>query len=186
MSAPLFEMPGVSAAVIEPPEPAPMQRWTERRMLDLLVQRYTRLTLGAHRYAFGEHVGDQPAFPHRIADFVAVDCWKGSYQFPIHGHEVKVSRSDWLAELKQPVKAEAFRPYCDFWWLVVANAAIVRDDLPAGWGLLVVAGNQLRQAVAAKRNARQPMPRPMSVSLMRAVAKTARRGSGAAPEGATR
>ncbi|MFI5426079.1 hypothetical protein [Aeromicrobium sp. UC242_57] len=43
----------------------------------------------------------------------------GSWQDPdrwwikapiFHGHEVKVSRSDWLTELRDPTKAETFPP----------------------------------------------------------------------------
>ena len=54
------------------------------------------------------------------------------------GHELKISRADWLNELKKPGKADAWADECHEWWLVVNDPAIVRDgELPAGWGLMV-------------------------------------------------
>jgi hypothetical protein len=97
----------------------------------------------------------------------------------VHGFEVKVSRSDWLTELKDPEKAEAFKPYCDHWWLVTPTADIVRGDLPEGWGHLVTStregGSFLRIRKSAPRLAREPMPFEMTAAWLRATAKTARR-----------
>jgi hypothetical protein len=170
MSEPLFDF--VETA---PDRPAP-ERATERTMLDLLAQRYTRISMNAHRYAFAEHVADRTSWAGRIADFVAVDCYQGN---EIHGHEVKVSRSDWLAELRDPDKAEAWRPYVHRWWLVVADRSIVRDgELPDGWGLLVRQGARLAAAVRAPKLTPQPMPPSMIAALLRATAKTAARSGG--------
>src|SRR3546814_12197781 len=71
-----------------------------------------------YRWAYAEHVKSETGFAiHkklRVADAIAIDCWTSKGQ-EIHGHEVKVSRSDWLAELRDPDKAEAFRPYVNRW-----------------------------------------------------------------------
>lgn len=171
MSEPLFALP-------EPPEPV-VEPVTERTMLDLLVKRYTRISMNAHRYAFAGHVPNRTGFASRIADFMAVDCYSSgpweARQNAIHGHEVKVSRSDWLAELRDPLKAEAFRPYVHYWWLVVPSRLIVHDgELPKGWGLLERAGGCLRAVVRAPRLVPQPMPSTMTAAFMRAIAKTAR------------
>lgn len=54
------------------------------------------------------------------------------------GHELKVSRADWLHELDHPEKAEVWAQHCHAWYLVVPNEAIVRrEELPHGWGLMV-------------------------------------------------
>lgn len=88
----------------------------------------------------------RPAGTRRI-DVVAVGCWR-STGYAVHGIELKVSRSDWLKELRTPDKAASAARFCDFWWLAVGDAAIVdRSELPAGWGLLVPHGRHLRQAV---------------------------------------
>lgn len=54
------------------------------------------------------------------------------------GHELKISRSDWLAELNKAGKADPWADQCHQWWLVVSAPAIVRaGELPVGWGLMV-------------------------------------------------
>lgn len=163
----------------------------EQEMLDLLNIRYARTGRNGksvfRRFSRAEHVpwGLQLA-RHRICDYVAVDMQANGYQdgvpyrdrarlrAPIyHGHEVKVSRSDWLRELADPTKAETFREHMHCWWLVVPDAAIVRDDLPDGWGLMVSHGRSVRVAVhAAINGAPAPMPAPLVGALIRAVTKT--------------
>lgn len=53
------------------------------------------------------------------------------------GHELKVSRADWLHELDRPSKADFWADACHEWWLVVPDPSIVHSwELPAGWGLM--------------------------------------------------
>ena len=64
------------------------------------------------------------------------------------GHELKVSRADWLNELNKPGKADAWADQCHEWWLVVPDPAIVRDgELPAGWGLMYPGRSKTRMQV---------------------------------------
>lgn len=168
---------------------------TERDMLDALHYRYSQVNPGnGPRYACAEHVKNQAGFnARRCADFIAVDCWPTG-GIELHGHEVKVSRSDWLHELKQPEKADAFKRYMDRWWLVVSDAKIVKPgELPQGWGLLVpgkftTSGHwphyheprevvRLRAATMAQRLDPEPLPKEMLATLMRSTARTAKRRS---------
>lgn len=167
---------------------------TERDMLDRLNARYGAFNGNGFRYARAEHVRVIAGFnARRTCDYMALDLWPGglgkSRTGPtLHGHEVKVSRSDWLTELRDPDKAEAFRRYCDFWWLVVSDRSIVKvGELPDGWGLIVASGDSARVAVRAARNgAVEPMPRDLQATFARAVTKTtlrlARHGHDAAIE----
>ncbi|MBM0128188.1 hypothetical protein [Pimelobacter simplex] len=137
---------------------------TERSMLDRLNVRYSsRVTNGGWtgaKYLRAEHVPAGLRLQrHRICDFVATSMHSTRWAreqpvaFPpvFHGHEVKVSRSDWLTELRDPSKADAFRPHMHYWWLVAAAPDIVRDDLPEGLGLLVPHGPRtLRVVVPAE------------------------------------
>lgn len=67
------------------------------------------------------------------------------------GHELKVSRSDWLNELNKPGKADAWADECHEWWLVVADPEIVHDgELPAGWGLMSPGRSKTRMTVHVK------------------------------------
>lgn len=148
---------------------------TERHMLDLLGRRYTKLVGNGDRWVRAEHVRSHAGFDaRRTADFIAMDLWP-SKGLALHGHEVKVSRGDWLTELADPTKADEFRRYMDRWWLVVPDPAIVRGDLPDGWGLMVRRGPGLAVAVPAPKLTPEPMPRTMQACLLRAAVKTAER-----------
>lgn len=71
----------------------------------------------------------------------------------IHGMEVKVSRTDWVKELKTPHKAEEIARHCDFWSLVVSDPEIVKEgELPKNWGLMIPdpKGSGLRTVKAPK------------------------------------
>lgn len=53
------------------------------------------------------------------------------------GHEVKVARSDVLAELADPMKADPWLGYCSRWYLVLARPALVDGlDVPESWGIM--------------------------------------------------
>jgi len=153
-----------------------VEPWTERRMLDLLRHRYNNQDGNGQRYAVAEHVRSHAGFDAtRTADFIAMDLWP-SKGLAMHGHEVKVSRSDWLNEMKHPEKAAEFIPYLDYWWLVVPNLTIVRslNELPPTWGLMTAGNGRLHVARPAKRNHNiQDLPRTRMAPLLRAIAKTA-------------
>lgn len=150
---------------------------TEREMLDLLLARYNTERQGtiADRWVRAEHVRSTQ-FVGRVltsvADFVAIDKYATTQA--IHGHEVKVSRSDWLTELRDLDKSERIKRYCHYWWLVVSDAAIVKDgELPEGWGLLVKSGNKLRAKVKAPLLTPEPLTLDFVAGLTAAVQRTA-------------
>lgn len=154
---------------------------TEREMLDKLNVRYGKHNGNGIRYTRAEHVKITPGFDsRRICDYIALDLWTGygvNAGVKVHGHEVKVSRADWLSELKDPDKAETFARYCDYWWLVVSDKDIVKPgELPQGWGLMIAYGRSVRAAIQAERRTDvEPMPRGLQGTLTRAVTKTALR-----------
>jgi hypothetical protein len=168
---------------------------TETAMLALIRERFSAASGNGERYVFARHVRSHAGFDAtRTADAVVMDVWPSS-GLAVHGFEVKVSRSDWLRELKDPHKATPVRRFCDHWWLVVSDRSIVRPgELPDGWGLLAPAlaqsqyvwdheagrfarrpGRQvLRQVVAAPKLAPEPMTRSFYAALLRAATRTAR------------
>lgn len=163
-------------------------RETERTMLDRLGIRYGQTIsnggwTGA-KYLRAEHVAASLGLQwerKRICDFIATGMHALSYdggyiKAPVfHGHEVKVSRSDWLTELADPTKAEEFRKHVHYWWLV-APKDVVKDDLPDGWGLMTPHGKTLRIVKQAVVNAEpEPMPARLVGSLMRATTTTEQR-----------
>lgn len=67
------------------------------------------------------------------------------------GHELKVSRTDWLHELDQPAKAEAWEPNCHAWYVVAPSTDIVRpEELPHGWGLMTPGRSKTRMTIVVK------------------------------------
>lgn len=179
---------------------------TEREMLGRLNVRYATVTRNGswcgRKFTRAEHVPAGLSFQRRtIADYVAVAMhadtgtygmvldegtgkqhYRASHHVPppvFHGHEVKVSRSDWLAELRQPDKAEGFKPYMHGWWLVVSDKTIVRDDLPEGWGLMVGHGRSVRVLVPAPIVEHpEPMSSGMQGAILRATMTTELRIAG--------
>jgi hypothetical protein len=155
---------------------------TEGDLLAMLEKRYSATNPGnGPRYVYARHVRSHAGFfwgqaGNRTADFVALDTWES--KLALHGHEVKVSRSDWLTELKHPEKAQEFIPYMHYWWLVVSHRSIVRDgELPDGWGLIAPRGNGLAAVRPARRNADvQPLPLSRMAAFCRAIVRGDPRG----------
>lgn len=152
--------------------------YTERDMLDLLAERYTTIRRGtiADRWVRAEHVRSTQSFQRfkSIADFLAIDKYSSSQA--LHGHEVKVSRSDWLAELKDPTKSDRVKKYCMHWWLVVPDASIVKPgELPDDWGLMVISGKGLRAHKKAPLLTPEPLTLDFVAGLTAAVQRTAMR-----------
>lgn len=189
MTDPLFEDPWP----LEDPNPVPMRRrepYTEGHMAGLLRSRYpTRGVGNGPRWITARGVRSHAGFDaRRTCDFIALSTWP-SDGLNLHGHEIKVSRSDWLRELKDTDKSAEFIRHCDYWWLVVPWADIIKPgELPDGWGVLA-GTTRLRQVTPAPRltplAGRHPAgyripddratPRPFLVALLRAVAAEARR-----------
>lgn len=90
-----------------------------------------------------------------FADGVAVNTWR-SRGHAVHGFEVKVSRADWLRELKSPAKAEPVFRYCDYWFLVAEKDIVKPGELPAAWGHLERRGASLHVVKAAPKLTPEP------------------------------
>jgi hypothetical protein len=105
----------------------------------------------------------------RHADAVAIGVWP-SHEYAIHGYEVKRSRGDVKRELEEPAKADAVGKYCDYWWLVVDELAII-DGLviPETWGVLVPRAQVLRVHKKAPKRKATPLDRAFSAAVIRRV-----------------
>lgn len=88
----------------------------------------------------------------RTCDLMALGVWQ-STDHDLHGVEIKVARSDWLREIQDPTKADAFARYCDFWWIAAPPGIAKIEELPATWGLYEVVGRGLRVRRPATKNA---------------------------------
>lgn len=121
------------------------------------IREYLRKTWANDASFFVEEVPNAAGFKvTNYADAIAVGLWN-SRGLNIHGFEIKVSRSDWLKELKTPTKADAFIRYCDFWYIVASEGVVELAELPENWGLIIANGKGLRTEKKAPRlNAEMP------------------------------
>jgi hypothetical protein len=91
-------------------------------------------------WAFLEQVrGGTGAMGSRYCDALAMSLWP-SRGFDIIGFEVKVARSDWLAELRQAEKADEIFKYCNQWYLAAAPDVALPEEIPAPWGFMEMRG----------------------------------------------
>lgn|GEM_PF-602132 len=132
------------------------------------VKAALRLRYPNGAFGFFEEVGNATgAGVARHADAVAVGLWP-SRGLLIEGIEIKVSRSDWLSELKNPKKADAIAKYCDRWWLAAGDESIVQPgELPANWGLLVLKGDKMVCKTEAPKLEPEALTRSFVAALLR-------------------
>jgi len=102
----------------------------------------------------------------RYADAIAVNLWS-SRGHAIHGFEIKVSRSDWLRELKDPSKADTIAGFCDHWFIVAPKGVVKDGELPPTWGLLEVRTSGLVAVKQAPKMEARPVTRGFFASMMR-------------------
>lgn len=104
---------------------------------------------------------------NRRADLVRVGMW-ASRGTGIDVHEIKISRADWLRELDNPAKAEAWWPYCNRFWVAALPGVADPAELPDGWGLMEFPSSGRRFKVrvqAAPKEAKLTVP--LMVELLR-------------------
>lgn len=105
---------------------------TAQQLYELIKQRFSQ----PGWVTFSEVSDGTGANIARYADAIAMAIWP-SRGYEVNGFEIKVSRGDWLKELADPSKSHAVQRFCDRWWIVVADAAIVQEgELPKTWGLM--------------------------------------------------
>ena len=131
----------------------------------------------APEWVFALEVRDATGFAgSRSADAIAMNCFP-SRGLEIHGFEIKISRGDFLREMKDATKAEAVAQHCDRWWLVTPAGLVKPAELPAPWGLLELteARGLVQKKPAALLQVGGPMARAFVASLLRGVQKRAER-----------
>jgi hypothetical protein len=100
----------------------------------------------------------------RYADAVAMNLWP-SRGLKVHGFEIKVSKSDFMNEIRNPAKSSAIQKYCDFWWIVAPKEAVDESLLPPTWGWLRADKDRL----VAVKDAPHLEPEPLSRTFMAAM-----------------
>ncbi len=158
---------------------------TEAELLQLLDRKHAKHgNGGSGEYAFLTHVRNDGGFSAtRTFDAVAVSLWP-SRGYAIDVFEVKVSRSDWMRELKDPAKSEAAWEIGDRFWICATAGVVDPAELPQGWGLIEaygakitdsgITGRRLRTVQSAewhgspvRESAKGTVPKGLMVSMLR-------------------
>ncbi|TYB69686.1 hypothetical protein FXF51_05865 [Nonomuraea sp. PA05] len=146
-----------------------MSDTTTRQLMDALLAHYRKPGTDQD----GEVLIPEVAAPgsSRRADLVRVGLWS-SRGYGIDVHELKVSRADWLRELDDPAKAEAWWEHSSRFWIVAPPNMIQPSELPTGWGLMVppTSANHRRFKVVVKPAERQPK---LTLALMTELVRRA-------------
>jgi hypothetical protein len=75
-------------------------------------------------------------------DFAACQITLHSEAHSVIGYEIKVSRADFLAEMRDPFKRCNIEAECTETWFVAPMGIIKPEELPQGWGLLEIKGDR--------------------------------------------
>jgi len=136
---------------------------TEAELFDMLARLYCE---PAH--VLLPHVANATGWKRqRVADALALSLWP-SQGLHLTGFEMKSSRSDWLREIARPIKREAVGQFCDQWVIVAGDHGIVHQhEVPAGHGLLVAEGNELRWRVHPLETEAKPVSRELLCAIVR-------------------
>jgi len=89
----------------------------------------------------------------------------------LHGHEIKVSRADVLAELADATKADPWARYCNRWWLVVAHPSLIAGlDVPDAWGVMAPPSGRRTRSMTIVKPAPALTPEEPSPGIARLAA----------------
>lgn len=116
-------------------------------------------------FVFLEQVAATTGHSSRFADAIVMNVWKS--RFEIIGIEVKVSRSDWLSEIKNPAKADKIFQYCDSWYIATPADLVRNGELPRSWGLLEIKNDKVFNRVPCARNVHKALDDYFVASIIR-------------------
>jgi len=136
-------------------------KYTESHITALLQERYS-----GQEWAYFPQLPNSTGGGTRSADGVAFNLFP-SRGLEVLGFEIKVSRSDWLSELKKPEKSEAIQQFCDGWYIVAPADIVKLEELPKTWGLIIASETGLRIKVKAPELTPNQMDRNFIASIMR-------------------
>lgn len=115
------------------------------------------------------------------ADAVSVGVWP-STGHEVKGFEIKVSRGDFLNEMKNPAKSLPIYKHCTRWCLAAPAGMVKPDELPATWGLYEFSGGTIKM----KKQPALLTPEPITAGFLAALVRRAGEQDAAAINSAVR
>lgn len=145
-----------------------VRNWTSTQVKALLQSRFGGGSQCAVLFEVRNSTGHDA---NRSIDAVTMSLWP-SLGLELSGMEIKVSRSDWLRELKEPAKASATFEYFDRWYLVAPRHVAKMDEIPGPWGWMAPEDDKLVTLKKAPLNADvKPVDRKFLAAMLRCQTK---------------
>lgn len=136
---------------------------TERSMLDLLRRHY--VADDRHPAWLFAPAIQAPGQTLRKADLMCLGVTAATGGLLV-GHEIKVSRADVMVELADLTKCDPWMRYCDEWWLVVPDAALLDGlQIPEPWGILTPPSGRRTRSMTVTRQAVRLRPSEQAPAL---------------------
>lgn len=118
-------------------------------------------------WALQEEVANGTGLTGRTyADAVAMHMYP-SRGNELVGFEIKISRQDWLKELKKPDKSQWVQQYCDRWFVVAPKGMIQKEEVPITWGLMEFHEGKLTIKRGAPDLPAKDINRPFMAAMLR-------------------
>lgn len=145
----------------------PVKHWTSAQVKALLRARFGGGSQSMVMFEVRNSTGHDA---NRSIDAVTMSLWP-SLGLELTGMEIKISRSDWLRELKDPAKASATFEYFDRWYLVAPRNVAKIEEIPGPWGWMAPENDKLVVIKKAPENPDiKPIDRKFLAALLRGQA----------------
>lgn len=165
-------MPEVHAQKHEESEPETERETMSDRATAETVLEALRVSYPAPAYAVLPQVRNGTGFARakvRTADALVMGIWP-SRGLELWGVEIKVSRADFVTELKDPEKADEIAKYCDRWYLAISDNDVIEGlSVPSAWGVLVLRNGKMRCTHEASKLKSKPVDRVFLAAIVRKV-----------------
>jgi hypothetical protein len=146
--------------------------FTESDLLDQLAVRFSAPACGFLRHVPDGTAGNKNA----TIDGLAMELWP-SRGYSLYAFEVKVSRYDWLRELKKPQKADRIAQLVDVFYVVAPDGVVQMPELPRTWGLITFHQTAKTRTLSfhppIQKLQTKPIDRAFLASLFRKIEKHA-------------
>jgi len=103
-------------------------------------------------------------------DALAMNCY-AYRKWPLVGYEIKVSRSDFMAELRNPAKTARSAAFCSSFYFACPTGLVQAKEVPDPYGLMVVHPNGKTRIVKQSRLERPEPTWALLGLLMRRLAQ---------------
>lgn len=142
-------------------------KFTSKHAKALLKERFSDTNKNIIAFEVGDGTGLERC---RSIDAVSMELWP-SKGHKLVAYEIKVSRADWLNELKTPEKSHFFEQNCDEFYLVAPEGVLKAGELPPNWGYIKVTEKSLTTKIKAVASNIDTVDKSFLASLARSFAR---------------